>query len=134
MRAGALPRFRFPTFGLGPQVVAVVLVVGLVGAMAIQPTRQLVEQRARISGMADDLTKLEHTNLQLEREISRLNDPDFIEQRAREVGLVREGEISLMVVPPGDNATRSGPEKDKPTQPVVDDPGFWQSFFGFIGF
>jgi hypothetical protein len=67
----------------------IVLVLGLVGAMAIQPTRQLLEQRARIEGMAGDLSRIQALNHKLEARIARLQDPDYIEQEARDkVGLV----------------------------------------------
>jgi cell division protein FtsB len=88
-------------FGVSPKGVVVVLVLGLVGAMAIEPTRQLLRQRERIAGVTDDLEAIRTSNRQLEQQITRLNDDDFIEQRAREqMGLVRPGEISVVVMPP----------------------------------
>jgi hypothetical protein len=65
MRAAAVRRMRIPRLGAGPQIVAVLLVLGLFGAMAIEPTRQLMEQRDRIAGMADELTKVERSNHRL---------------------------------------------------------------------
>lgn len=86
--------------GVGPQIVAVVLMLGLAGAMAIEPTRRLIEQRDRIALMSQDLVALDDANLALERRITRLGDRDFLEQKAREMGLVRRGEKLYVVLPP----------------------------------
>ena len=127
--------FGFVRFGIGPQLVVLFLVLGLVGAMAIQPTRQLLEQRRRISGMAEDLTEIERSNRRLRAQITRLNDPDFLEQRAREeIGLVRPGEITYVVMPPGGRPARtSGKEKDSQRPGPPPDPGFVDGLLHFIG-
>ncbi len=117
-----------------PQLVTVALVLGLVGAMAIQPTRQLLAQRDRIGAMSGDLSALERDNRRLEERLERLNDPDFLEQEARRVGLVRPGETTYVVVPPsrkelrGDRKPGARPEVAEP-----DDPGFLQNFLHFVG-
>lgn len=86
--------------GVGPQIVAVILMLGLAGAMAIEPTRRLIEQRDRIALMSQDLVALDDANLALEERITRLGDRDFLEQKAREMGLVRRGEKLYVVLPP----------------------------------
>ena len=86
--------------GVGPQIVAVILMLGLAGAMAIEPTRRLIEQRDRIALMSQDLVALDDANLALEDRITRLGDRDFLEQKAREMGLVRRGERLYVVLPP----------------------------------
>lgn len=89
-----------PRIAAGPQVVIVLLVVGLAGAMAITPTRELLEQRTRIAGMTSDLRRLQQANRHLRARIERLNDPDYLEQQAREqFGLVRPGETAYVVIP-----------------------------------
>ena len=50
---------------LAPQVAIVMLVVGLAGAMAIEPTRQLLEQRSRIAGMNEELKAIKNSNRRL---------------------------------------------------------------------
>ena len=92
--------------GLAPQVAVVLLVVGLAGAMAIEPTRQLLEQRSRIDGASDELRAIREANDRLEKRINRLQDPDYLEQQARASGLVRPGETGVVVMPP--------PERDEP--------------------
>ena len=105
---GVIVALRRPHFGfgVGPQVVAVLLVVGLAGAMAIQPTRQLLEQRARIAEMSSDLRLIQRANVELARDARRLEDPAYLERQARaQMGLVRPGETTYVVMPPSRKAT-----------------------------
>jgi cell division protein FtsB len=101
----ALVRRLRPRLGAGPQIVAIVLVIGLAGAMAIEPTRRLLEQRDRIRGLQADLGELRGANRGLSDRIRRLRDPDYLEQEARALGLVRRGERSFVVLPPSRRAT-----------------------------
>jgi cell division protein FtsB len=129
---------KWPKLGLGPQVVIVCLVIGLIGAMAIQPTRALLEQRRRIEGMSGDLRRMETLNAKLEDRIERLQDPDFIEQEAREkVGLVRQGETTYLVVPPTRKQQRKKARQEsapKSTEkPAPPEPGLIEGFLDFVG-
>jgi cell division protein FtsB len=121
--------------GRGPGIVAFLLVLGLLLAMAIEPARQLLAQRERVDVMETDLAKIERLNDRLEARIDRLQDPDYIEQRARsQAGLVRPGEIPYVVMPPSDG-TRSDRAVKSETQPAPPpDPGVVESFLDFIGF
>ncbi|MDQ3645408.1 MAG: septum formation initiator family protein [Actinomycetota bacterium] len=133
MSSAAATRSRAPRFGIGPQVVAILLVLGLVGAMAIQPTRQLLAQRDRIEGMASDLHSLERVNADLQDRIGRLQDPDYIEQRAREIGLVKAGETPFVVMPP--SRSRTGRRAKQPVAVPVEPPerGAIEGFLYFLG-
>lgn len=137
MKALAVARFRVPRMGIGPQVVITILVLGLLGAMAIEPTRQLLEQRERISTMAADLQDIERSNARLAARIDRLKDPDFLEQRAREqIGLVRPGETAIVVMPPSKRMeTRQTSKKRTGRQPApAPEPfGFFDGFLNFVG-
>jgi cell division protein FtsB len=130
------PRFRRGKFGVAPQLVGVLLIVGLAGAMAIEPTSQLIEQRERISGMSEDLRQLERSNERLEDRIGRLQNPDFIEQQAREVGLVRPGETSIVVMAPSTQALKEKERRKERhrTPPAPPSPGFAESLLDFLGF
>ena len=93
-------RWHLPSLGIGAQLIALVLVLGLVSAMAIQPTRQLLAQQHRIHATAQELHRTERDNNRLEQQISRLRNPDFIEEQARaQIGLVRPGETAYLVMP-----------------------------------
>lgn len=138
MRALSLPKPRLPNLGIGPQILVVLLVVGLVGAMAIEPTRQLLAQRDRIDGMLGDLNGLHRTNEKLERRIERLQDPDFIEQLAREqAGLVRPGEVPFLVMPPSRQAQAAERKRIasrlEAKTPPPPEPGLLEAFLAFVG-
>lgn len=131
-------RKRFKTLRLGwlPQVVIFLLLLGLVGAMAIEPTRQLLEQRERISGMETDLNRIERSNDKLQARIKRLQDPDFLEQQAREqIGLVRPGETAYVVMPPSRRTQLAKKERikaSKPPPPPPPEPGFVEGLIEFV--
>jgi cell division protein FtsB len=132
------PRIRLPKLGVTPQVVILLLVLALVSAMAIQPTRQLLEQRRRIEGMAVELGEMNELNQSLEDRIARLQDPDYIEQLAREQsGLVRPGEKPYVVLPPSRKAQRRAEDRAEPKTDIPvqrsDDPGLVEGFLDFIG-
>ena len=133
MRAIALPKLRMPRLGRSPQIVAFILVLGLVGAMGIQPTRRLLEQRDRISSAAADLRAVQVGNQRLEEQIARLNDPDYLEQRAREqIGLVRPGETTYVVMPPSDTEQAKRKRAARKVEPPPR-PGFVDLLLHFIG-
>ena len=129
------PRMR-TRWGAGPQIVIVCLIIGLFGALAIEPTRQLLEQRARISGMATDLERVERSNERLENRVARLKDPDFLEQRARtQIGLVRPGETTYVVMPPSRRADRrsDGHRRKQARAESPEPPGLIEGFLNFLG-
>ncbi|MCA1703153.1 MAG: septum formation initiator family protein [Actinobacteria bacterium] len=128
-------RFRLPGLGKGAQVIGFLLVIGLLVAMAIQPTRQLLQQKQRVSAMNENLQRVQNVNDRLADRIRRLRDPDYIEQRAREqVGLVRPGEQPYVVLPPGDGGSRKGKAapKHRTVAPPQED-GALRSFLHFLG-
>lgn len=118
---------------MGPQIVALLLVLGLLGAMAIEPTRQLIEQRERIQTMSQELEEVETSNEHLERRIGRLQDPDFLEQRARDIGLVRPGETAFVVMPPSKSKARKKEAAKRTPRPAPAQPGFIEGFLAFVG-
>jgi cell division protein FtsB len=124
---------------MGAQLMALVLVLGLVSAMAIQPTRQLLAQQHRISATAHELHRTEQDNHRLDVQIARLRNPDFIEEQARaQIGLVRPGETAYVVMPKphahGKHRKRTGHTEPKSHKPVVKNEGAIQGFLHFLGF
>ena len=122
-----------PRLGPGPQIVVVVLILGLFGALAIEPTRQLLQQRDRLAGMSQDLRQVERSNHRLEARIERLNNPDFLEQRARTLGLVRSGETTYIVMPPGKSARKDRRRAADRPEPAPPEPTLVESFLQFVG-
>ncbi len=140
MATGSRRRSRSKGSGVLPRVVVAVLILGVIGAMAIEPTRQLIDQRRRISAMTSDVQKIETMNEALQTRIDRLKDPDFIEQRAREqVGLILPGETPWVVMPPSRKVQKRQAERERAAaereQAAADDePGPIQGFLNFLGF
>ncbi|MDQ3983216.1 MAG: septum formation initiator family protein [Actinomycetota bacterium] len=130
MSGSRLKRLPF----VGPGLVVFLLVLGLLAAMAIEPTVELMQQNERIERMTAELREIETTNERLERRIERLDDPDFLEQKAREqIGLVRPGETAFLVVPPGrEHGAGKKKEKEK-APPPPPEPGFVERLIEFVG-
>ena len=128
-------RLRLPTFGVGAQVIALVLVLGLVSAMAIQPTRELLAQQHRITATARELHRTKQANDRLAERIARLQSPDFIEEQARaEIGLVRPGEIAYVVMPKaGGKAHKRHHPRRRPHKAAPHDEGMIRGFLNFLG-
>ena len=128
-----VPFDRAQRLGRGPQIVVVLLVVGLAGAMAIEPTRQLLAQKNRIDGMTSDLREIERSNRSLERRIERLRDPAFLEQQARDQGgFLMPGETRVVVLPPEEKKekrARAAPRRAPKPQP---EPSFVEALIDFV--
>ena len=74
--------------------------------------------------MTQDLRQLRSSNKDLDKRIERLNDPDYLEQQAREqIGLVRPGEVTYRVMAPA--RARQGPVGNKATAPAEEQPRSW---------
>ena len=131
---------RLPRLRVSPHVILLVLVLGLASAMAVEPTRQLLAQRDRIADMESELNQIERQNRRLEVRIGQLQNPDFLEQQAREqVGLVMPGETAYIVMPPTKESQREGAPKHrrataKPRATPVERPdGFLDGLLHFVG-
>jgi cell division protein FtsB len=131
----ARSKVRMPKLGLGPQIVVFFLILGLLGAMAIEPTRKLMDQRTRIDQATADLDQVNRSNQRLQARIDRLKDPDYVDQLARsQAGLVKPGEIAFVVMPPGRGAPPARKDAARaPQKAPPPDPSFVQSLLTFIG-
>ncbi|MCA1840718.1 MAG: septum formation initiator family protein [Actinomycetota bacterium] len=79
----------------------VAVVFGISSMLAIGPARQAYQQHKKIQAEQTRLVALEKQNALLQERLDRLKDPEYIEKLSREeLGLVRPGEISYVVVPP----------------------------------
>lgn len=127
---------RFPDAGRWAQVVALLLLFGLLAAMVVGPVKQLLEQKSRISAVNAQLEQLEENNAALRERIDRLKDPDYIEQQARaQAGLVRPGEIPFLVMPPSDaKRTEKEGTRERTKASAPPEPSLLGSFVAFLGF
>lgn len=138
--AAARRRSKAKGSGVLPRVIVAMLILGVIGAMAIEPTRQLIEQRKRISAMSSDVREIESANAALGSRIDRLKNPDFLEQRAREqIGLIIPGETPIVVMPPSRKVQKRQAERERAAaereQALADDePGPIEGFLNFLGF
>ena len=131
---GLVARVRGGRLGIGPHIAVVLLLLGLVGAMAITPTRELLQQRHRVADVSRDLSQLERSNRRLEARIAKLNDPDYLDQLARkEIGLVKPGETSYVVMPPSRSHRTARRRPDPAARPRRTRPTFIQRVLHFVG-
>ncbi len=72
---------------------AIVLVLAIAAA---GPVRNFLAQREEIDRLEARITQLESERAQLKDEIQRIRDPDYVEQLARCMGMVRPGEIAFV--------------------------------------
>lgn len=71
------------------------------GVAALGPAQQAMKQRRAIESEQQKLAALRSTNIQLDAELARLNDQEYLEKSAREqLGLVRPGETAYIVERP----------------------------------
>jgi len=96
-RAATRPRIRFT-----PRAAILALVVVALLFYLFIPLKTYMHQRSAIDRLSTQMEQLQRQNSRLEAQVRRLNDPSYLEQRAREcLGMVRPGEISFIVVPKG---------------------------------
>ncbi|MGH2707424.1 MAG: FtsB family cell division protein [Actinomycetota bacterium] len=97
-------------------VLALTLIV--LGVMAVTPARQLYDQHRQITAAQRDLERLGARNAKLQDRLDRLKDPDYLERLAREeLGFVRPGEVSYLVVPPDPPPAPPQPPAPPPPKP-----------------
>lgn len=133
---GRSRRWWAGSLGRGPQIVAVLLLIGVLGAMLIEPTRQLFVQKERIATMEEELRQTERVNRRLKTRIDLLQDPDFIEQQARhQVGLVRPGEVPYVVMPPSKERQekKARARREAAAEVPPPPPGVVEGFLRFVG-
>jgi len=88
-------RRRRGIVGLG---LAAVVLVGLLFAF-VYPTRTFLDQRHDTSRARAQLAVLQTETAKLRAEEKRLQDPDEVEKRARQYGLVKPNEQPFVIVP-----------------------------------
>ena len=116
-------------------MVAGILLIGLLFAMATKPWMQLTAQKERLEEMSGDLSSIESRNASMEELIERYQDPDYIEQQARDkAGLVKPGEIPYVVMPPSDpKPDKKAAAEEKATPAPAEDKNVVQRFLEFAG-
>ena len=95
------PRVRFT-----PRAAILALIVVALLFYLFIPLKTFMHQRSAIDRLSTQMEQLQKQNARLEAQVRRMDDPTYLEQRAREcLGMVRPGEISFIVVPKGGSPT-----------------------------
>lgn len=82
-------------------LVLTVVVVGLLFALTF-PVRIYLSQRSQVARLQQQQQVLQQQNGDLQRQITRLKSPGYLQQVAREcLGMVRPGEIQFILAPKG---------------------------------
>lgn len=103
------------------------LVAGGLALTGLAPARQAYLQRQRIVAEERRLAALQAENGRLSERLQRLNDPEYVEKLAREqLGLVKPGEVSYVVVPPPEEVTATA------RTPVDESKSLWDKAMDLV--
>lgn len=103
----ASPRPGAPSSGVGSTVLSRILTLAAVALIVFlvvfSPLRAWMDQQQQARELAAKIEQVKAQNAELEAEIKRYDDPEYISRQARErLGYVKPGEVTYVVVdPPG---------------------------------
>ena len=80
--------------------VALLALLGVILLLYISPAKHWVEQSRTASAQSEELRGLEAENAKLKQRASALRNPDTLEQEARKLGMVRNGERAYVIENP----------------------------------
>ncbi len=100
--AGARPRYRSAT--RRGQIrwdrvgrVALLVVLGIILALYISPTKHWIEQSGTAGAQRDELARLKAEQDRLRGQVRDLRRPAALEREARKLGMVKRGERSYVI-------------------------------------
>ena len=99
MRAGSRGRVRWDRLGRLALLSVLVVVLGLY----ISPAKHWLEQSQTAKAQKQELQTLNEENATLKRRLRGLRHPDTLENEARRLGMVKEGERSYVIENPPKN-------------------------------
>jgi len=103
-------------------ILASVVFVGVL-FVAVFPTQTLLGQQSEADEKRAELESVESRNAELQSRVAELEDPDYIEQLAREeFGLVKPGEESYVIVPPAEEGPGASESAGDVSAPDPDTP------------
>jgi cell division protein FtsB len=82
-----------------PRAALLALVVLSLLLYMIIPFKAYLAQRSRLEQLERQTSALEQKNTVLRQQVGQLKDPEYVEQLARCLGMVRPGEIAFVTVP-----------------------------------
>ncbi|HDP70207.1 MAG TPA: septum formation initiator family protein [Actinobacteria bacterium] len=120
-------------FRLSPQVVIYCFLLMIIAFWISQPVMQRFTEKKEISVLRDKIVSLQKENSILEGEVSALYSNDYIEMIAREdLGLVKQGEESYIVVPGTEAEEKEISASDKNTEETGPKKSIWQQMYNFV--
>ena len=99
VRATSRGRVRWDRLGRLALLSVLVVILGLY----ISPAKHWYEQSRTSKAQKQELQRLDGENAALKRRLRRLRNPDTLENEARRLGMVREGERSYVIENPPAN-------------------------------
>ena len=82
--------------------IALLGMLGVILLLYLSPTKHWFEQSSTKAAQQEELSRLNAENTKLKSQVRRLSDPGSLEQEARRLGMVRQGERSYVIEnPPG---------------------------------
>ncbi len=94
--AGGTARIRWDRLGR----TALLAVLGVILLLYVSPTKHWIEQSGTRSAQRAELKELSAENATLKRKVRALQDPRTLEQEARRLGMVKQGERSYVIENP----------------------------------
>ncbi len=95
---GGTARIRWDRLGR----LALLAVLAVILLLYVSPTKHWIEQSGTRSAQRAELKELSAENATLKRKVRALRDPQALEQEARRLGMVKQGERSYVIEnPPG---------------------------------
>jgi cell division protein FtsB len=83
--------------------IALLGTLGIILLLYVSPAKHWVEQSGTARAQRHDLQDLQSENSRLSKRVRELRDPAALEQEARRLGMVREGERSYVIENPPRN-------------------------------
>lgn len=92
-RAGATARIRWDRVGR----IALLAMLGGILLLYVPPAKHWLEQSSTRSAQRDELSRLNAENARLTRKVRAFSNPGSLEQEARRLGMVKQGERSYVI-------------------------------------
>ena len=80
--------------------VALLGMLGVILLLYLSPTKHWFEQSSTKAAQQEELSRLDAENAKLKGKVRRLSNPGSLEQEARRLGMVRQGERSYVIENP----------------------------------
>jgi cell division protein FtsB len=81
--------------------VTLLALLGFILLLYVSPAKHWWEQSRTGAAQAEELRGLEAENARLKRRAEELGNPDTLEQAARRLGMVKQGEKAYVIEKPG---------------------------------